>query len=166
MARNVRHLRCTPDAVFGVLANGWLYPLWVVGASRIRDVADDWPAVGARLHHSFGPWPLVVNDTTELRVWEPPHHVVLEANGGPIGIARITIDVKPRADGCVVRIQEEPVTGPTKLLPEVVFDAVMRWRNAETLRRLAYLAEGGAEGAFGRPAIPGPSTAEAEQLDR
>ena len=65
MARNVRVMHCTPDDVFRVLANGWLYPLWVVGASRMRDVADDWPAEGSTLHHSFGSWPALVNDTTE-----------------------------------------------------------------------------------------------------
>ena len=32
MARNVRLLHCSPEAVFDVLANGWLYPLGGVGA--------------------------------------------------------------------------------------------------------------------------------------
>ena len=36
----------TPDQVWEVLADGWLYPLWVVGATRMREVDDDWPAVG------------------------------------------------------------------------------------------------------------------------
>ncbi|MFZ8286720.1 SRPBCC family protein, partial [Staphylococcus aureus] len=72
MARNVRLFHCPPEAVFDVLANGWLYPLWVVGASRMRDVADEWPSEGAELHHSFGSWPVLVNDTTVLRVWDPP----------------------------------------------------------------------------------------------
>src|SRR3712207_7075993 len=36
MAVNFRHLDCTPEDVFSVLADGWLYPSWVVGASRIR----------------------------------------------------------------------------------------------------------------------------------
>ena len=38
MAVNFRHLDCAPEDVFRVLADGWLYPSWVVGASRIRSV--------------------------------------------------------------------------------------------------------------------------------
>ncbi|WP_022880280.1 SRPBCC family protein [Microbacterium sp. B19] len=167
MARNVRLLHCSPEAVFDVLANGWLYPLWVVGASRMRDVSEEWPSEGAELHHSFGSWPALVNDTTVMRVWDPPRRAVLEPHGGPIGIARVAIDVKRRGDGCVVRLQEEPVTGPTKLLPDVVFDAITRWRNAETLHRLAYLAEGGAPGTTGGAAAIGQaSTAEKEPIQR
>ncbi|MEX8057716.1 SRPBCC family protein [Microbacterium sp. 16-032] len=167
MARNVRLMHCTPDDVFRVLANGWLYPLWVVGTSRMRDVADSWPAEGSTLHHSFGPWPLVVDDTTVMREWDPPRRAVLEPHGGPIGVARVAIDVKARGDRCVVRIQEEPVTGPTTLLPDTVFDAITRYRNAETLHRLAYLAEGGAPGTrVGAAALGHESTAEKEPIDR
>jgi hypothetical protein len=43
------------DRVFAVLADGWLYPLWVVGASRMRDVDPGWPAEGTKIHHSVGP---------------------------------------------------------------------------------------------------------------
>ena len=43
MSRNVRVLQCTPEDVFRVLADGWLYPCWVVGASRMRKVEDTWP---------------------------------------------------------------------------------------------------------------------------
>ena len=167
MARNVRLMRCTPYDVFRVLANGWLYPLWVVGTSRMRDVAEAWPAEGSTLHHSFGSWPALINDTTTMRVWEPPYRAVLEPHGGPIGVARVAIDVKARGDMCVVRIQEEPVTGPTTLLPDTVFDAITRWRNAETLHRLAYLAEGGAPGTQGGASALGyESTAEREPIDR
>ena len=38
MSRNVRAMSCSPQAVFDVLADGWLYPGWVVGASRMRDI--------------------------------------------------------------------------------------------------------------------------------
>lgn len=144
MSRNVRVLRCTPEDVFGVLANGWLYPSWVVGASRMREVDDAWPAEGARLHHSFGVWPALIDDSTVVESSSPPRHLVLRARGWPIGEARVTIDVKPRGDGCVVRIQEEAIRGPGKYVPEPIMDALLHWRNAETLHRLAYLAEGAA----------------------
>ena len=54
----------------------------------------------------------------------------------------MTIDVKPRGDGCVVRIQEEAVAGPGRLVPDALMDVGLYIRNAETLHRLAYLAEG------------------------
>ncbi len=77
MATNTREIRTVPDKVWDVLADGWLYPLWVVGATRMRDVDASWPAVGAQLHHSAGVWPLVLDDTTE----------VLEAEPGPLPAA-------------------------------------------------------------------------------
>ena len=142
MSRNVRVLQATPQDVFRVLADGWLYPSWVVGASRMRAVDDEWPAVGARLHHSFGVWPALIDDATVLEEWTPPHRAVMRAKAWPIGEARVVLQVKARDDGCVVRIQEEPVAGPGRLIPEPVMDAMVHWRNAETLQRLAYLAEG------------------------
>ena len=42
------------EAVWSVLGDGWLYPLWVVGATHMRDVDETWPAVGARLHQGDG----------------------------------------------------------------------------------------------------------------
>ena len=142
MSRNVRKLHCTPEAVFRVLADGWLYPAWVVGASRMRDVDPEWPEPGARLHHSVGVWPALLDDTTSSVRWHPPHQMVMTARGWPLGEARVTIDVKPAAGGCLVRIQEEAVSGPATAIPTTIADVILQWRNAETLHRLAYLAEG------------------------
>lgn len=144
MSRNVRAMKCPPSAVFRVLANGWLYAGWVTGASRIRDVDEAWPEDGSRIHHSFGVWPLLLNDETVSLTWDPPHRAVLRARGWPAGEAQVEIQVRERGDGCLVRIDEYPVKGPATLVPSFVMDAVLRWRNTETLRRLAYLAEGGA----------------------
>ncbi|WP_426187479.1 SRPBCC family protein [Microbacterium sp. TWP3-1-2b2] len=142
MSRNVRRMSCPPEAVFRVLADGWLYPSWVVGASRMRDVDAAWPQPGAKLHHSVGVWPALLNDNTSTVSWNPPRQMVMTARGWPIGEARVTIDVKPFGDGCLVRIQEEAVSGPAKAMPRALTDVVLQWRNAETLHRLAYLAEG------------------------
>lgn len=142
MSRNVRVLRCEPEDVFRVLSDGWLYPSWVVGASRMREVGEEWPAAGSELHHSFGVWPVLIDDKTVVEEYEPPRRMVMRARGWPIGEARVTIDVKPRGEGCVVRIQEEAVAGPGRFVPEAVLDVMLHWRNSETLHRLAYLAEG------------------------
>lgn len=142
MSRNVRVLTCRPEAVFRVLADGWLFPSWVVGASRMRNVDEDWPRPGSELHHSFGVWPFLIDDETHALEWRPPHRMVMRPTGWPLGEARVSIDVKPHGDGCLVRIQEEAVAGPARFVPRPVLDVLLRWRNAETLHRLAYLAEG------------------------
>ena len=142
MSRNVRVLHCAPEDVFRVLADGWLYPCWVVGASRMRDVEDAWPQPGSRLHHSFGAWPALIDDVTQVEAYDPPRRMVVRAKGWPIGEARVTIDVKPRGSACAVRIQEEAVAGPARLVPGPLRELALHQRNAETLHRLAYLAEG------------------------
>jgi hypothetical protein len=134
-------MQCGPAAVFEVIGEGWLYPAWVVGASRMREVDTSWPQPGSRLHHSVGVWPALINDSTSCVEWDPPRRAVLTARGWPLGEARVTIDVKTHGDGCLVRIQEEAVSGPALLVRPLV-DLLLRWRNAETLHRLAYLAEG------------------------
>ncbi|MDD7928871.1 SRPBCC family protein [Microbacterium sp. NM3R9] len=144
MARSVRVMNCAPEDVFAVLGDGWLFPAWVVGASRMRDVADTWPREGSRLHHSFGVWPFVIDDTTSVLEFDPPRRMVLQARGWPIGEARVTLDVKPRGEGCVVRLQEFAAEGPGSFIPQPLLDPALMVRNAETLRRLAHLAEGGA----------------------
>ena len=61
-------------------------------------------------------------------------------------------------EGCVVRIQEHAVAGPATLIPRPIADALLHWRNAETLHRLAYLAEG-------LSSSPQDSTADQEGTD-
>ena len=137
-----RWFACSTDQVWDVLSDGWLYPLWVVGASRIRDVDDGWPAEGRKLHHSFGVWPLVIDDTTEVIEIQPDQRIVLEARGWPVGTARVEITVQPDGNGSLVSIAEDVSSGPGQLVPQPVRVAAMDLRNKETLRRLAYLAEG------------------------
>ena len=135
-------MQCSPSDVFAVLADGWLYPSWVVGASRMRDVDHNWPQVDSRLQHSFGVWPMLLNDETVVREWDPPRRMVMSPKGWPVGEALVTIDVKPRRDGCVVRVQEKAQKGPATLVPSAVLDIYLHARNIETLRRLAFIAEG------------------------
>jgi uncharacterized protein YndB with AHSA1/START domain len=115
-----RWLNCSPEQVFAVLHDGWTYPVWVVGASRMRDVDQDWPAPGTRLHHSFGAWPLLLDDTTEVLEIEPGQRLVLEARGWPVGKAPVDISVKADGDGSLVSIDEDVTDGPAELVPEPV----------------------------------------------
>lgn len=145
MAVNRRTIGASPESVFRVLDNGWLFPVWVVGASRMRDVDERWPAVGARIHHSVGAWPALIDDYTELLEWDPPRRAVMRARLWPIGEARVELDVEPVAGGCSVTMTETPTSGPFALAPRPPVDLSIRMRNVETLNRLAYLAEGHAD---------------------
>ena len=142
MSTNIREMNCTPEDVFAVLADGWLFPTWVVGASRMRDVDEAWPQEGSTLQHSFGVWPALIDDETTVLEWDPPHRAVIQPAGWPIGEARVTVEVKPRGEDCVVRITEEAVKGPGAWVPSAILDVGLHLRNHETLRRLAFIAEG------------------------
>ena len=137
-----RIVEATPDKVWEVLSDGWLYPLWVVGATRMRDVDDHWPAVGARLHHSAGVWPLLVNDTTEVLELTPGSSLRLRARGWPAGEAEVVVELQPNGEHTLVEIHEDAMTGPGRLVPAVVRHPMLHWRNVEALRRLAAVAEG------------------------
>lgn len=141
MATKERTMKATTDAVWAVLADGWLYPLWVVGASRMREVDEGWPAVGTRLHHSVGTWPLLIDDTTEVVEVTPGASLTLHARAQPSGTARVTIRLEAVGAETRVTIDEDAVSGPAVLVPKIVRDLGLKWRNVETLRRLAYVAE-------------------------
>lgn len=141
MAENTRLMHATPEQVWSVLSDGWLYPLWVVGAARMREVDDSWPAVGSKLHHSVGPWPLLINDNTEVLEAVPGHSITLRARAWPLGEAKVKIRLEPVGAETEVRIEEDPTSGPGVLVPRPVRAPGLKWRNSETLRRLAYLAE-------------------------
>lgn len=136
----VRAMAAPPQAVLDVLADGWSYAAWVVGTSRIRAVERAWPAPGARIEHSVGVWPAVIDDETLVLAWDRASGIELQARGWPAGEARIAIEVRPRRDGCVVRISEDATDGPGRLVPRPLRSLAIGARNRETLRRLEALA--------------------------
>ena len=142
MSTTSRPISATPEQVWSVLADGWLYALFVVGAARMRDVDEGWPAVGTRLHHSFGTWPLLINDTTEVLEVEEPRRILLLARGWPAGQAHVEISLEPRGTDTVVTIVEQATAGPGALIPKALQDPQLHVRNIETLRRLAFVVEG------------------------
>jgi uncharacterized protein YndB with AHSA1/START domain len=141
MATNSRVIKTVPDKVWDVLADGWLYPVWVVGATRMRDVDRSWPAEGAKLHHSAGVWPLVINDNSEVLECEPGRFLRLRARGWPLGEAEVAITLTASGSNTLVEIKEKAVSGPGALVPEPVENVLIGFRNNETLRRLAFVAE-------------------------
>ncbi len=142
MAKNVRILHCRPEDVFDVLADGWLFTTWVVGASRMRGQDPGWPAVGTRLHHSFGVWPLVIDDVTTVLEWDSPHRMVIQPKGWPLGEARVELVVEEHRRGCKVTIVENAVAGPGSWVPDLLMQPMVWIRNRETLRRLGWVAAG------------------------
>ena len=141
MSRNVRVIETTPDRVWAVLADGWLYPLWVVGATRMREVDDEWPSVGSRIHHSVGVWPIVLDDDTEVLECEPQRSLKLRARGWPPGEADVELRLTAVPGGTEVEMLEDVTAGPARLVPRPVRAPLITWRNTESLRRLAFLAE-------------------------
>jgi len=146
-----RHVQATPGEVFSVLAYGWLYSGWVVGASRIRAVDDHWPAPGSVIHHSVGAWPALIDDTTSVLECVPDQRLVLQARGWPIGEATVYVDLEPADGGCLVRLHEDATAGPGRLIPKPVRQVTIAPRNRESLRRLQLIAEGRVRPSVERP---------------
>ena len=132
------------EAIWNVLGDGWTYASWVVGTSRVRAVDPHWPQPGARLHHSFGVWPLVINDHTEVLELDPGRRIRLRARGWPTGEATVEITTSSPTDGSSTRltIEEDVTSGPARLLPKPFRQTATVPRNRETLRRLSLLATG------------------------
>ena len=136
-----RDTTATRAQVWDVVADGWTYSQWVVGNSRMRAVEPDWPAVGSKIHHTIGIWPVVINDETEVESCAPEEELVLLARTRPFGQARITLRLHDVADGCRIEMAEVPVGGPLNLIPRRLALAAAFPRNRECTWRLASLAE-------------------------
>jgi hypothetical protein len=143
VASVTRRIAASADEVWSVLADGWSYATWVVGASRIRNVDPGWPREGTRVHHSFGTWPLLIDDSTAVVHAEPGRELVLHARGWPAGEATVRLLLTPDGpDATVITLREDVSAGPGRLLPRPVRQIALTPRNVEALRRLGYLAEG------------------------
>jgi uncharacterized protein YndB with AHSA1/START domain len=134
-------IRASPAEVFAVLADGWAYAGWVVGASHVRAVESGWPAAGSRLHHASGSWPVVMRDETRVEQVDPGRRLVLLACGGGLGDARVDLSLVPVGSQTRVTMVEEPVSGPGKWFHNRVADAALHRRNSESLARLTCLVE-------------------------
>ena len=136
-----RVMAAQPEQVWAVLSDGWLYPVWVVGATHMRDVDESFPATGAKLHHQVGAWPMMLSDSTEVLLSEPKRHLVLQGRAWPAGEARIELTIEPHAEGSLVRMAEVPTHGPAHFLDNPLQRKLLAARNRETLGRLASIVE-------------------------
>jgi hypothetical protein len=142
MARVQRIIKASPDRVFAALADGWTYSDWVVGTAHIRDVDPDWPAVGARLQHKVGPWPLSLSDASTVLSCDVDKQLTLQVALWPLGEATVRIELEPVApDATKVTMFENFHAGPLQWVQNKINDLVLHRRNVESLRRLADIAE-------------------------
>lgn len=142
MARTSTLVDAPPDAVWAVLADGWLYPSWVVGTVKIRDVDGHWPEPGAKLHHAVGAWPLTLQDETEVVESQPGRLLRMQARGWPLGEATVEVTLTAVGAGTTVELFEEPTSGPGAWLNNRVVDLLGKARLDEMLDRLRRLVEG------------------------
>lgn len=137
-----RRMAAPPERVFATVSDGWLLPVWVVGATHIRTVDEEWPAVGSRVHHQLGAWPFLISDSTAVAEADPPHRLVLQGRAYPFGEVRIALTIEP-VDDCAAQVQM--AEAPTHGLARVLDNPLQRWvlaaRNRESLDRLAAIVE-------------------------
>ena len=142
MATTERTIQAPPERVFAVLADGWWYSDWVVGTAHIRDVDPRWPAIGSRIHHRAGPWPLSLEDTSTVEAVEENRRLRLRVGLWPLGEAVVDIRLEPVAGGHArIIMVEEFDSGPVRGLRNKINDVLLHRRNVEALRRLADIAE-------------------------
>ena len=103
---------------------------------------ETWPALGTRLHHSVGSWPLMIDDTTEVLEVEEDRRILLLARSWPAGQAHVEITLQPDGASTQVTIVEQATAGPGALIPKPIQDVQLHPRNLETLKRLAFVVEG------------------------
>jgi uncharacterized protein YndB with AHSA1/START domain len=129
------------EQVWSVLADGTAYSEWVVGTSEIRGVDDGWPDVGAALHYTVGFGPLGLRGRTTVRSAEPGRRLGLEADAGPLGTARIAIELLDWDGDTVVVLDEHPLRGPAWFLHNPVADVLLTVRGRPMVKNLARLVE-------------------------
>ncbi|WP_432984578.1 SRPBCC family protein [Dactylosporangium sp. CA-233914] len=142
MSITERIVRAPAETVYSVLADGWSYSDWVVGTAHVRDVDAGWPAPGTRLHHKAGPWPVSVPDGSESLECEPGRMLLIKVHVWPLGAgrAKFTLDALDE-QATRVTLQEQFTEGPLLGVRNKVGDALLHFRNAEVLQRLADIAE-------------------------
>ena len=141
MATVSAHIKASPTDVYDVLADGWTYTQWVVGTSHMRAVDADWPAVGSKLHHCVGVWPVSLRDHTEIKESEPNQRLLMTARGWPVGEAEVELVLTPEGGGTRVDIRETGTGGAGHLLRNPIGEKLIYRRNVESMARLAALVE-------------------------
>ena len=89
----------------------------------------------------------LVDDVTDCVEQVPGTQLVLHAHAWPAGRASVALRLSPVGIDTEVTMEEQATEGPAALIPRLVQDPMLAWRNVESLRRLAFLVERRQQGA-------------------
>ncbi|QOV44898.1 SRPBCC family protein [Streptomyces chromofuscus] len=155
MAVRHRLIKARPAEVWAVLADADSYPRWVVGPSGAEPVRGQWPQKDAAIRYEIPVGPLRLSNETVVRRCEEGVGLELEAHAGPLGTARIDIELRPWGEHCLVLVDEHPLQGAGGTLHNAGFEVLIQLRHRAMLRRLARLCEEEARGGAARTAAAG-----------
>ncbi|OKK16008.1 polyketide cyclase [Streptomyces sp. CB00455] len=139
----VRHqlIHATPHQVWAVLADASRYADWVVGTSESRVARGLWPELGSALEYTvrIGPW--TASGLTVVRRVDAPGELELEVDSGPLGTARVAIEVRSWGRESLAIVDEHPLRGIGGTLHNAALDALIQLRHRDMLKRLASVVE-------------------------
>ncbi|MEU9139984.1 SRPBCC family protein [Streptomyces sp. NPDC048404] len=142
MAVRHRLIRKSPKQVWEVLSDVERYGEWVVGPSRAEPDEGRWPELGAALRYEIKIGPLTLHNRTIVRRSEPVSVLELEADSGPLGTARIAMELRPWGEYTLMILDEHPLRGAGGSLHNALLEVAQQVRNRAMLGRLARLCEG------------------------
>lgn len=141
MAIRHRLIKVSPEAVWEVLSDGRRYAQWVVGTAESHPVRGQWPRRDAAIEYEIRLGPLSLRNETVVRYCEERRHLELEAHAGLLGTARISVELRPWGEHCLVIVDEHPLRGTGGMLHNAGFEALIQLRHRTMLARLARLCE-------------------------
>ncbi|MEU5700717.1 SRPBCC family protein [Streptomyces aurantiacus] len=143
MAVRHRLIKKTPREVWAVMADGTRYADWVVGTSSSYPVRGQWPQVDSAIGYEVRLGSLCFTNETVVRACDEGHELELEAHAGPLGTARIAIELRPWGEYTLVVIDEHPLQGVGGFLHNMGVEALIQLRHRPMLKRLADVCENG-----------------------
>ncbi|MDF3298893.1 SRPBCC family protein [Streptomyces sp. K1PA1] len=125
-----------------------------MGTSTSHPLRGRWPQVGSALRYEvrLGPWRF--DNETVVRRCEVGRVLELEAKAGPLGTARIAVELRDWGEHCLVIVDEHPLRGAGGVLHNAAVESLIQLRHRAMLARLAGLCERDARP--GRPRAVGP----------
>ncbi|MFH8462943.1 SRPBCC family protein [Streptomyces sp. NPDC017991] len=158
MAVRHRLIKKSPSEVWAVLADGTRYADWVVGTASSYPVRGQWPQVHSAIGYEVrvGLWTL--RNESVVRACVEERELELEAIAGPLGTARIAIELRPWGEYTLVIIDEHPLQGAGGTLHNVAVEGLIQVRHRAMLKRLADVCEGDGQNRS-RPARTEPRPA-------